>query len=414
MKDKKNFSFFLVYLTFLWSLLSEPNKCSMFLLVNGIQKYNSTSTRNAKNLELIDNYSIILPNDNYLKIRLNLNSKDFEKGNSFDKNCLGLQHSIYHHFHRADVCLYGVYYYDYFIELSRMHDDYVYPPAINHSLQIYEKIVLGFSHHVQYGHFMHDMLCPIISMPAEILNDAEIFVCFNENEARNIFNFLGFDPNHVHALTNQWVHGIDVHATVSSFGVNAMFKSWIDLHHLIYKKYNLYDIEPTLFTAINKPGSNWGYIGNFDSLIERAKELYPEYNWTLYPAETLFNIEFTAKLLAATKLFISAPGSTCFNCIYMHPNTHILFFSRLLPDNPALASALTLGIYVYSINSPNLKHVFMIDFDNGLHEIMYVVKHGQWGNGVKHRSKLLFDFSFYEKGYDLYRNVPYRKGSLEK
>ena len=388
--------------TCLVSLIAEQSTCSMYILVHGVQKYQSTPTRKVDNIEIIDNYSVILPNGGYLKVRMGPKSWPFYQGNSIDLDCLGLQHSIYHHFHRADVCLYGVYFYDYFIELANKHYPYRYPNATNHSLQVYQKIVLGFSHHPQYGHFMHDMLCPIMSMPAEILEGADIFVHFKENEARNIFSFLGFDPKRIHSLTGQWVHGIDVHATVSQFGINAMFQAWIDLHHYIYQKYNLYNIAPTQMTAINKPKGNWGCVGNFDALFERAKKLYPEYNWKLYPASTLFDIERTAKILAASKLYVSAAGSACFNCIYMHENTQILFFTRQLPDNPALAGVATLGIFAYAISTENLSNVSLSDFDPGLHEIMYVVKYGHWNNGIENRTSLLFDISFYKRGIDIY------------
>lgn len=141
-----------------------------------------------------------------------------------------------------------------------------------------------------------------------------------------------------------------------------------------------------------------------DQLFERAKQLYPKYYWVQYHSDVFYNISFCCKILAASNLYISAAGSSCFNCLFMQNNTHVLFLTRYIPDTPAISCALELGIYLYGVNEPNLLAVTMEHFEEGLHEIMYVVENGKWKDGIEKRTNLPFNDGDFAPGLNLYKD----------
>lgn len=355
-----------------------------------------------KNLEIFDNYTVIYPNTNYLRVRKQKQASPFERGNIYDPSVLGFQHVVFQHFTRADFSWYGVATPDNFYEPSRKHDGNQMPEGINHTLLIVKKAVVGFSYHVEYGHFVQDMVCGIMTVPSEIIQDADIYVKFDEQQARTYLTFLGFSPERIHQIPKAYVHAIDLYISVSKFGINGLHVAWIDLHNLIFRKYNLSSIKPTRYTIINKPLTNWGSAKNLDKLVMIAKREYPEINWEVHPPEVLFNMNNAAKLLASTLLYVSAAGSACFNCLYMHPGCFVLFFSRWKTDNPAIASALTLGMWLYSINNDDfgsiVSNVSNYLFKTGLHDIMYAIKNGNWRNDIDRRTVLCFNGTIFEKG----------------
>ncbi|EAY07079.1 hypothetical protein TVAG_140530 [Trichomonas vaginalis G3] len=362
-----------------------------------------------RNLEIFHNYTMLKENNYYLRAVITRNAGKYDVGNYMDKYSLGLQEAIHYHFRDVDITRDGFNCHGYFVEPNRKFAYWGKPGPKNHSFIQYDKVIAGFSYHSQFGHFLQDMICGIISLPSEYFKDAEIFVNFGEKQAKNFFKFIGFDPDHVHSFTNEWIYVKDLHLVVSDFGINSLFASWIDLHNIIYKKYNYSSIKPTLYTIINKPKGNWGCVLNLEELVNYTKLTYPQYDWREYPPDTLLDLEGVSRLLASSKVYVSAPGSSCFNVIYMQPNSVVAFFSRKKPDNPAIAAAFSLGVFIFSINNneihEDVKNISLDSFKVAISEVVYVAENGKWRNDIEKRARFLFDSSIYDsaKNFKLFK-----------
>ncbi|EAX86143.1 hypothetical protein TVAG_061210 [Trichomonas vaginalis G3] len=363
-----------------------------------------------QNIEIYDNYSLLHRTMNYRRIRVCLDT-DYD-GNWMDRDSLGYQHIVYSHYQKASVCKIGLVSYDKFIEPGRQYFGPLNFTGVNNSLISHRKMVVGWSRHFQFGHFLQDMVCGVISIPSEIVKDAEIFVAFPEPNAKAFFKLLGYDEDHVHGLTDELIFGHDVYIAVSDFGMNGLFKSWVQLREIVYSVNHLYDIKPVNHFFMNKNVGNWGYVKNMIELYNITKKLYPQYNW-IYHDDSIINKNLTefARFMASVKLFVSGAGSIVFNNYLMHNETGILVVSRSLCDNPAFQTALHYHMWLLALAgevvTPNGINITEKKFLAGVHDIIHATYKSRWPVDIDNRTRIHFVFNvtdYFKKGEEIFSN----------
>lgn len=366
------------------------------------------SATDLQNIEIYDNYTLIHRTNNYYHLRVCYDT-DFG-GNWMDRNSVGYQHIVYSHYQKASICRLGVVSYDKFVEAGRHYYGPFNLTDLNHSLISYRKIIVGWSRYYEFGHFLQDMVCGIIAMPQEIQDDAEIYFCFPEPNAKAFMKYLGYNEDRVHRLTDELVFGHDVYIAVSDYGMNGLFQSWIELREIIFKQNKLYEIKPVDHVFVNKNVGNWGYAKNMMELFNLAKAQYPQYNWYYYDdAITRHIVEF-GKIMAAAKLFISAAGSIVFNDYLMHNETGVLIISRKFCDNPAILTTLHYHMWCLALVGESVHPDGIVmnvtKFMAGLGDLIHAVYKGEWPNDIDSRTRLHFNFKktdYFLKGEEMFK-----------
>ncbi|EAY10794.1 hypothetical protein TVAG_121980 [Trichomonas vaginalis G3] len=212
--------------------------------------------------------------------------------------------------------------------------------------EYYNKIVMAYSHHLEYGHFMGDMLSALIQMPQEYLRDADIFINFNEKPARKICGILGFNESRIHKLPKYWTYALDVRVIVSKEGANALLVNGLKiLHEKFYAALNLSSIVPNRYIFLNRIKGIWGTINNLPELFESAKTNFPKYNWEIANESIAYSTIDAGKLLAHTKFLITTAGSMNFNCVFMQKGTAVCVCGSKCLDYPAIAVHYAMGIW---------------------------------------------------------------------
>ncbi|EAY00981.1 hypothetical protein TVAG_381990 [Trichomonas vaginalis G3] len=235
------------------------------------------------------------------------------------------------------------------------------------------------------------MLCGIISIPSNIINDAEIFVNFDEEIAKSYLSLLNFETNRVHQLGNDLIYAHDLYIAVGEFGINCLHLSWKELHQRIYKLNNLEKIVPNKHVFINKEYNNWGAVDNFDEMYSYAKNQFPQYEFRRIRDDYVLNVNKTAKLYASIKVLVTASGSLAFNDLFLHEGCGVLLLSKGQCDTPAISTGIHLGLWVYALSS-NKKYsirdgVPLERFQAAFHDIMHAVYNKSWPKDIRSRTR---------------------------
>ncbi|EAY04992.1 hypothetical protein TVAG_290620 [Trichomonas vaginalis G3] len=312
---------------------------------------------------------------------------DEDNGVPYDEKSLAYQHTVFQHYIYCDVSRQGILAYggNFILPAKHYYDIDPYSFDYGHTLLRYDKAVIGFSFHPQFGHVVQDMIGGILSIPSEILKDAHIFLRSAESQAQQYMKILGISSDRVHILKEEWIFVKDLYISCGYFGISCLQVSFKDLHDIIYRNNNLTNIKPTEYIFINKESNNWGHVKNMQELFDAAQNKYPEIKWTQYPPDTVYNIERAMHLFARTKVFVSATGSTSFNIIFMHPNTSCLLIDGLFCNFPCLAIAHTLDLFFYYYGSDDISrfkkqlgNITVKPFMKALEMVVYAAHNGKW------------------------------------
>ncbi|EAY07087.1 hypothetical protein TVAG_140610 [Trichomonas vaginalis G3] len=348
------------------------------------------------NTEFIENFTANFHPG--LDNRIYVSHTTSNEGHKFSFNGVIVQHVRYYHCKGANIATKGVVVQGKLFYPARHYIDVPQIPPKPHSFNCYDKVVVGFSYHLEYGHFIQDMLCGILVIPSEIALNAEIFVKFRSDIASKYFEFIGFNGSRVHELTDEWIYANDMYMAVSDFGINSLHVSWGHFHDIIYEKYDLEKIVPTQHTIYNKPKGLWGHVSNMPQILEWTRAQYPQYKWIEYDYKTITNLSYVSKVIAATKIFFINSGSCVFNCIYLHKDCGVYILGNNLCDRNVFVGAYTLHLWLINVASPGFRwHMdvpteFDIDlYKQTLPDFLDAVYKGAWPKDVSKRSKKLFD-----------------------
>lgn len=249
----------------------------------------------------------------------------------------------------------------------------------------YKKVVLAFSYHLEFGHFLSDMICSLIQYPKEIIKGAQIFIPFSEKPAKMYCKVLGFDTDKIHELSSDWLYSEKIFVLHPEEGINAMsVVGFAKLREIFARNLNLDPIRPKDHVFLNRIKGIWGRINNIEELIFVAKEMYPKILWKQLDDMIVYNVSKVAKALAATKVLVTTAGSMCFNSVFMKSGTGIYSCGTAMIDFPALMSAFVGDIWMVYQTMP-IKHG-LIDyvpfnpdaFGYTLAFLMTAVEKGKW------------------------------------
>lgn len=303
----------------------------------------NTSAKELEDLEFIENITLNLGHDGH---RILTAKNVGPHGHHVPRCFLIFEQARIQHFRNAEISKWGV-----FVN-GKGFRPACYPLPINfpvtkiHSLECYRLVVVGYSYFGTFGHFLQDILCPVLQLPCNITENAQIYFSYEINTVRRYMEFLGFDLSKVHIIREEWVRAKEMYIVKPAYYHNAMQFTFGHLHDLIYSKLDLERIPPVNHIIWNKTPGKWGHIQNIEDVLNYTKTNYPQYNWYILPWETCNNIIKLATEFAGAKLIISSSGSFSFNMIYLHRECGILVCGNSWSDGPVLAASHSLDLWM--------------------------------------------------------------------
>lgn len=352
-----------------------------------------------EDVELIENITLNVGHDMHRVLKSNNVS---DQGHGLEYSLLVFEQARVQHFKNCELSNWGVFvsgkgYVPADFPDPRKNEGT--PVPTQHTLENYRMIVCGFTFYSTFGHFLQDVLCPILEVPCEITARADIFIRYEFNTARNYMAFLGYDLSKVHHLENQWVHANELYIVKPNYFHNGMHVSWGHLHDVIYQKYDLEKIKPVNHIIWNKTPGKWGHIKNIEDVFSLTKKTYPQYNWYILPWTACNELEFLAKEFASAKLVLSSSGSFSFNMLYLHRESGILIMGNWYTDTPVMAAACSLDLWLIymSISSLSIldkdgKDINATEILTCLDDIIYMTYNRKLPDDHEKRYKLFFDW----------------------
>lgn len=215
----------------------------------------------------------------------------------------------------------------------------------------YNKVVLGYSKHTSYGHFIMDELCALIQIPHEYFEDAEIFINFPASASKIYLNLLGFNESRVHSLENYYIFCKEVVTLVSSDSINSLLVCGMPLLRTkMFAALNLSNTKPTKYLILNRKKGIWGRLQNVEELHKVAKIKFPQYNWEVVNDSIVYSVLDSSRWLSSTKLLVTTAGSMNMNCIFMHPGSAVCVCGSKVLDYPVLAVSYSLDLWCIYTN----------------------------------------------------------------
>lgn len=275
----------------------------------------------------------------------------------------------------------------------------------------YNKIVMVYTKHSEYGHFIMDQVCALIQIPEEYFENAEIFINFPAHLSKTYCKVLGFNTSRIHQLETYYVFCKEVITLVSSDSVNSLLVCGMPLLRTkMYAALNLSGTIPTKYLFLNRKKGIWGRIQNVEELQQLASVKFPQHNWEIANESIVYSVAEVSKLLASTKLLITTAGSMNMNCIFMHPGCAVCACGSKVLDYPVLAVSYSLDLWCIYTNG-HLLHGYLDSrpyptdlFIESLGLLIEAQENGAWPKRATHN--YLYTWPIRRIVRDITNNVP--------
>jgi hypothetical protein len=189
--------------------------------------------------------------------------------------------------------------------------------------EIDEVILTGHSHaRENYGHCIHDLLAPIVLMPREVRERSYVIGSFEFSFAYIGLQHIGFRKEQILNLRrSSWFYAKKIHVINDWRPISSMSGECITkLMQVVSDNLRLDQIEAKEYGLANRVGGRGRSIGNFHELVNKIREVYPQYNWTVIVDKKASYSE-VARTWAALRFVFLPTGSNVLKCLYMKKHT---------------------------------------------------------------------------------------------
>ena len=198
-----------------------------------------------------------------------------------------------------------------------------------------------------YGHLIKDTFGPIQYIPEIIRKNVPLVITTNLSIVYDLMDIFGMNASNVIKFQDNesYIH-LDKLYTVS-------LKDAVNYNHgytmknlakLLREKLALSNSKPERYVLTNRNATCRSLL-NFDSFVTVVKMKYNKYNWEVWDDNDRV-LNSIAKKWNTAKYVFAPTGSNLDNCIFMQPLTtiHAVFFDWY--DNPIVANAYTMNIFL--------------------------------------------------------------------
>ena len=234
-----------------------------------------------------------------------------------------------------------------------------------------------------FGHFLGDVLVPLMLFPEELLHNSTILVfkkgiCYSE-----YFKCVGISPLQViYPNLNDWIFCDHFYTPVDPMVFLAHFGQLTRKFSMKLRSYfKLDEITPTKYFLTNRAPRQFRYIKNMKKILEKFKELYPERGFTML--QDYHDLKTSSIQFGSAKLIFGPTGSNLFKHFAMPNKSILIVIASDIVDRTLCIGAATHEIFVLFIRLPGmLQHIKtnnVLNEDEAIRAInigLYCVDHG--------------------------------------
>ncbi|EAY18806.1 hypothetical protein TVAG_268390 [Trichomonas vaginalis G3] len=246
-------------------------------------------------------------------------------------------------------------------------------------------IALGHLYVYSFGHFVNDVLAPLILIPKEV-RDKSYILCFTSYFlARKFLPAFGLEKRFLKLNRYQWVYANHVYVAdnprthVSHYG--PAFKN---LSILFKEKYNLMDVKPDRYILSNRKGKI-RRVPNFKEVVKTVKTLFPQYNWEAF-IDNANSISTICKTWGRAQVLYLVTGSNVFKCFFLPQSCMVIILFGKVYDNSTLFALGSLNIHTCLVIEPQINHAVypttepmsLKKTEDAFKAVIYYLEHKEW------------------------------------
>ena len=219
-------------------------------------------------------------------------------------------------------------------------------------------ISLGNVYTFAFGHWIYDVLGPLMLIPLEILKISFIIAGGSEKfTIPTLETLFDIPKTQIIVLKNkQWIFCENLYTIAQPPTFLSYFWSLKNLSLKIFNKFNINPNElPTLYCLSNRKENKPRYLKNFNEFTENVKNKFNKYNWEIIPDQ--FNtIEESILKWSKIKVIFCPAGSNLAYMIFMKEKSGLCVVQGDRMTTAELAVSQVMNLFYYGLCIKGMSH----------------------------------------------------------
>ena len=200
-----------------------------------------------------------------------------------------------------------------FIKLDHSRVSYIRKPEKGAVIGVFENIVaVTHSHIFIFGHFISDVLIPLLIFPKEIISRSYVILEAKGIRHSHYLKYIDISLDQVIFLPRkQWIYTSNLYTPVDPFvHISHYGKLGRTFSQKIRNYFNLSNVIPNKYYLTNRPVNRTRHISNMLEICDIFKIRYPERDFTFLP--DFNNFDDAAHNWGVAKIILGPTGSNLF------------------------------------------------------------------------------------------------------
>lgn len=249
-------------------------------------------------------------------------------------------------------------------------------------------ILVGHLGMDSYGHFINDLLCPLLIVPEAAFKDS-VIICRTNPFIHEYIKYVGFNNDIILLHQSDWIYCSEVYYPGYPRPHNSHLGNiYLKLGQIIRKSLGLENVIPDRYVLSNRI-TIWRQIHNMDEVLLKTKEKYPEYNWEIHNM-TPKPLPELAKIWGHARILFAVAGSNLMNAFLFAQGSVVIHLLGDVNDLTAIDCCLASQAKTILMMDGKIPHVGAVknylnisQFHIALKSAIYYMKHKKWPNDNK-------------------------------
>lgn len=232
----------------------------------------------------------------------------------------------------------------------------LYKPRIGRIIESYKNVlVCGHEQCRIYGHFVLDLMSPLMLIPEEIKQKCLLLAPVCPFDVSEFIRFAGFENRTIFLKRREWIFAENIYFLMNPRPHGEYQSACLyNLSIAIKKYFNVDKVNPDSI-GFHKREGTVRVISNIDELINSSSQVWKNEKFISVPDH--FNtIKETALYYSQLKVLVAVAGSNLLNCMFMKEGTTLIEVMGQIWNSHITSPILVFNMYLVIISEPRLHH----------------------------------------------------------
>ena len=229
------------------------------------------------------------------------------------------------------------------------------------SLVLDDLIAIGHQWGMVYGHFVMDILAPMLFIPKDVRCSSKLLLSFNTSMHINLYKAIGFrDDQFVYIEKDQFIYAHKLHTVFNCQPIHGNnVYGMRNLGNEIKRFFHAEEIQPFYLGLQNRKINTARHITNFDDFIISCQNKYGKESILILP-DTHPSLSEAVQAFSSLCILFGPSGSNFANMMYMKEGCGVVIAMADMMNGSFTSLAICLHIWCVAMTIENMSH-----FDKG-------------------------------------------------